>query len=184
MDRRSALKNLTVLATGAFLFPSCLSHRSDLASIELHKLKVTADQEATLGEVTETIIPKTTSPGAKQLNVHHFVLVMMDDCRDDKQQHDFLTGLAQLNDLANKDYHKGFADCAIAQREALLTKVEAGKNLPPELVAFYNMTKQLTVEGYTISKYVMTDKLPYELVPSRYSGYFPVDKLKTKVVNV
>jgi hypothetical protein len=183
MDRRSAIRNLTFLAGGVFLFPSCLKHEDGAVSIKLNKMSINAAQEKTVGAVTETIIPETSTPGAKTLNVHQFVLKMLDDCRGKKEQETFIKGLEQLDDLSQKQYNKDFADGDTRQRETVLMLIEKKQQIKPELADFYQMTKQLTVEGYTISKYVMTNKLPYELVPGRYSGYFPVKNLKTSVKN-
>ncbi len=183
MDRRSALKNLTILAGGVFLFPSCLKHEDGKVSIKLNKMHINAAQEAAVAAVAETIIPQTSTPGAKALNVHQFVLKMLDDCHSKKDQETFTKGLSQLDDLSQKQYKKDFADVDNKQREAILMLIENKQQVKPELASFYQMTKQLTVEGYTVSKYVMTQKLPYELVPGRYNGYFPVKNLKTSVKN-
>ncbi len=183
MDRRSAIKNLTFLAGGVFLFPSCLKHEDGKISIQLKKMHITAAQEKLVGDVAETIIPQTITPGAKALNVHQFVLKMMDDCQSKKSQQDFMEGLSQLDSFTQKHYQHSFAEATSKQRENILVLIEQKQNIPPQLSAFYQMLKPLTVEGYTISKYVMTNKLPYELVPGRYNGYFPVKNLKTSVKN-
>lgn len=183
MDRRSALKNMTILAGGIFLFPSCLKQEDRKLSIRLHKMSINAAQEELVGDVVETIIPQTSTPGAKALNVHLFVLKMMDDCFSKKDQDNFLLDLKKLDEDAKKRYNSSFSECKPNDREVMLMAIEANPTIQPQLATFYQITKQLTVEGYSISKYVMTTKLPYELVPSRYSGYFPVKNLKTTVKN-
>lgn len=183
MDRRSALKNMTILAGGIFLFPSCLKHEDGKVSIKLHKMSINAEQEKLVADIVETIIPQTATPGAKTLNVHQFVLKMIDDCHSKKDQDNFMLGLTKLDESAKKRYKRSFSECGIKEREALLMTIEENPKVQPEFTAFYQMIKGLTVEGYSISKYVMTTKLPYELVPSRYSGYFPVKNLKTAVKN-
>lgn len=178
MDRRSAIKNLTILAGGIFFFPSCLKQEDGKVSIKLNKMHINAAQEKLVADVAETIIPQTGSPGAKALNVHQFVLKMMDDCHNKKDQEGFINGLSQLEDFTQKRYKCTFSECTSKQREEILRSIEQNQQIEPTLTAFYQMQKQLTVEGYTISKYVMTTKLPYELVPGRYDGYYPVKKLK------
>ncbi len=183
MDRRSALKNMTILAGGIFLFPSCLKQEDGKVSIRLHKMHINAAQEKLLADVVETIIPQTSTPGAKALNVHHFVLKMMDDCHSKKDQENFIFGLTKLEEITQKRYSHSFSECEPKQREAVLMAIEENPKLQPQLAVFYQITKELTVKGYSVSKYVMTTKLPYELVPSRYNGYFPVKNLKTAVKN-
>ncbi|MVN22363.1 gluconate 2-dehydrogenase subunit 3 family protein [Mucilaginibacter arboris] len=183
MNRRSAIKNMTILASGVFLFPSCLKHEDGKVSIKLNKMHINAAQEKLVANVAETIIPQTDSPGAKALNVHQFVLKMMDDCHNKKDQDNFIKGLAQLEDFTKARYKHSFAECTPKQREDVLLSIEQNKQTEPALTAFYQMQKQLTVQGYGMSKYVMTTKLPYELVPGRYNGYFPVKNLKNHAKN-
>ncbi|MGI4751623.1 MAG: gluconate 2-dehydrogenase subunit 3 family protein [Janthinobacterium lividum] len=174
---------MTILAGGIFLFPSCSKQEDGEVSIKMHKMNINAAQEKLVGNVVETIIPQTTTPGAKALNVHLFVLKMMDDCYSKKDQENFLLGMNKLDENAKKRYSCSFSECKPRECEAILMTIEENPKIQPQLAAFYQVTKQLTVEGYSISKYVMTTKLPYELVPSRYSGYFPVKNLKTAVKN-
>ena len=183
MDRRSAIKNMTILASGVFLFPSCLKQEDGKVSIKLKKMHINAAQERLVADVAETIIPQTDSPGAKALNIHQFVLKMMDDCHNKKEQDDFVNGLSELEDYTKKRYKRTFAECAQKQREDILLSIEQNPQEKTALSAFYQMQKQLTAEGYGMSKYVMTTKLPYELVPGRYNGYFPVKNIKTLAKN-
>ena len=101
MQRRTALKNLLLFAGGTVLLPSCL-HEDKKATIPLNHLKVSADQEALLAEIAETIIPKTDTPGAKELGIHQFVLTMVDDCMKKDDQVNFMNGLDEVDALAKK----------------------------------------------------------------------------------
>lgn len=173
MDRRVAIKNLALVLGGATLFPKdMLAGSSNL--IQLKNVKITLAQEKLLAEVAETIIPKTTSPGAKDMGLHLFVLLMLDDCYNKRDQQQFTEGLKQFVALAAKTSAKPFALWPQAQREALLLTFENGKADTAELNAFYRITKDKTVQGYTQSKYFMTKKVVYELIPSRYNVNVPV----------
>ena len=50
-------------------------------------------------------------------------------------------------------------------------------NSDPALRTFFEITKRRVIQGFTNSKYVMTDLKQYEMVPGRYNGYFPVEKV-------
>jgi hypothetical protein len=197
MDRRTVIKNLALVIGGAALMPSCL-HDSGKASIALKKINVSADQEKFLADVAETIIPKTDTPGAKDLNLHLFVLKMVDDCFSKKDQDAFMSGLDKLSKEAESRYGKPFGQCSQAQRESLLTELDhkqmefqkaqyaqgkkSKKEVPADdMLAFYGITKGETVVGYTYSKYFMTKQIVYELVPGRYNAYFPVKNLKANI---
>lgn len=158
MDRRSAIKQLFVLAGGMMIATSC-STDSKSASIALKNVAFTASDEALLAEFVEAIIPQTDSPGAKELNLHLFVMKMLDDCHGPKDQEAFLEGLQDASNLSGK---------SAAEITAYL------KTLDEESV-FLKLLKQRTIQGYLNSEYVMKNKLIYELVPGRYDGAVKVN---------
>ena len=180
MNRRLAVKNLAWLAGAATLLPSCLSQtqRDQQASVALKHVAVSASQEKLLAEVCETIIPKTDTPGAKDLGLHRYVLKMLDDCTPKKEQDAFVAGLGQLDEASQRQHGQAFGASTPAQRLALLQRIEQQpQRFAAELASFGNTVRQLTIDGYTNSKYFMTKQVVYELVPGRYNGYFPVRKV-------
>lgn len=172
MQRRTSLKNLLIIAGGTLLLPSCVLEDTT-ASIPLDHLQLTAKGEELLAEIAETLIPKTDTPGAKELGIHQFVAVMVDDCYDKETQAQFMIGLKEIDMLSDQHFSKLFTALTSLQREELLYKIEnneIGENVLP----FYNLTKRLTIQGYVKSEYVMSNLLVYQLVPGRYHGSFPV----------
>lgn len=180
MDRRVAIKNLALVLGGATLFPKDIL-AGDKNLIQLKNLSISPAQEKLLAEVAETIIPKTTTPGAKDMGLHLFVLLMLNDCYGKQDQQQFTEGLKQFAAIVAKQSAKPFALWPQAQREALLLSIEQKNDLPAELNRFYRITKDKTVQGYTQSKYFMTKKVVYELVPSRYNVNVPVKTKNTAV---
>lgn len=175
MNRRTALKNFALVAGAAALLPACSHPPAELpASVPLRRLAVNARQEKTLAEVCETILPKTDTPGAKELGVHLYVLKMLDDCAGKDEQRAFQAGLGQLDEAAQQRHARPFLACSPAQRLTLLQGIEQGEGFLADLVSFYKTAKRLTVSGYTGSKYFLTQQIVYELVPSRYNGYFSI----------
>ena len=136
---------------------------------------MSGDQEKMLGEVVGTIIPTTDTPGAKDLGVHQFAMIMMDDCHSKEDQETFVKGLDEVNQLAKKQYSNPFIKCSIPQREELLMAIEK-KQIDGDAQKFYNKAKSLTIQGYLNSKYVMTNINKYELVPGQFKGCVPVTK--------
>lgn len=164
------------MAGGLALLPSCSGDRKK-ASILLKNLNTSAEQEALLAEIAETILPKTDSPGAKDMNLHLFTMKMVDDCHSAEEQKMFTSGLNKIDQMAEDKYSVPFGQCTPEQRKELLTQAAAGKGAPKEVSEFLRITKQRVIQGFTNSKYVMTDLKQYELVPGRYNGYFPVEKI-------
>jgi hypothetical protein len=203
MNRRTVIKNLALIIGGTALLPSCL-HPDGTAYVQLKHININADQQKLIADIAETIIPKTGTPGARDLNLHLFVLKMLDDCYTKKDQQAFLAGLAQFSDRVTKQYNKSFSELDPKERENMLTaleksikpakdpqkgirpvrdsekSIEAPKKKPdvPPLNLFYGAIKQQTVFGYTNSQYFMTKLVVYELVPGRYNAHFPVKNLK------
>lgn len=166
-----------IIAGGIAILPSCSKDKEKgKASIQLNNLDIDAEQEKLLAEVSETFIPATDTPGAKALNLHLFVLKMVDDCHDKSDQENFVAGLNQLEKLSEKRFDKSFLNCSVVERGEILKEIEKSKNSSDKVFQFYKIAKDRTIQGYLNSKYVMTELIPYELVPGRYNGYFPVKK--------
>lgn len=158
MNRRTAVKNLFIIAGGLALLPSCLREKGG-ASIVLTKLKVTSAQEDLLADLVEALIPETDSPGAKTLNLHLFVLKMVDDCHSPEEQKLFMEGLKNLKG-GEKDF-------------VTFWKHKSGEDSSD----FVKIVRRRSIQGYLNSEYVMTNKLIYELVPGRYNGALKIDRV-------
>lgn len=173
MKRRSAIKNLMIIAGGIAIMPSC-SNDPGKASIELKKIDINAHQEALLAEIAETIIPVSDIQGVKDMNLHLFTLKMVDDCHNEEDQKNFIAGLNSIDKLATDKHGDTFAKCGIKERIDLLTAIVRDEKDAKEAAAFLQIAKRRVIQGFMNSKYVMTDLGKYELVPGRYNGYFPV----------
>jgi hypothetical protein len=173
MNRRTVIKNFLVFSAGAALIPSCM-HEEGKSSILLKHIKVNGDLEKMLAELSETIIPKTNSPGAKDLSSHLFVLMMVDDCYTTNDQQKYIRGLGQFDAFAKKNYGDSFLECTPAQKKELLKKIENKNDVPEEIASFYAITKRLTIQSFTSSKYFLTNVQVYEMIPGRFHGCVPV----------
>ncbi len=201
VNRRTALRQFLVISAGAALLPSCLQDRSK-STILLKNFQIGAHEEASLAELAETIIPATSTPGAKDISAHLFALKMLDDCYSKDDREKFLKGLQQLDEAAKTASGQSFVKCTSAQREALIGEIEgriaSGKGAPSsgngtassgtgahaagggpasstgELNFCYSVMKRLTILAYSSSQFFLTKVHVYELVPGRYHGCVPV----------
>jgi hypothetical protein len=172
MNRRTAIKNLLLLSTGAALIPLHLRSQNG-PSISLDQFAATASQENLLAEIVDTLIPATDTPGAKALNLHLFVLMMLNDCHSATDQHNFMAGLDQVDAFAIEHTTKPFTACAPSERIDLLVNMKSKQQTPPELWHFNRLMRSRTIEGYRESEYVMTHILPHQMIPPPYDGYYP-----------
>lgn len=171
-SRRRTLKSLVFVSAGLALVPSCMSDRSK-SSLLLKKIKISSADEALLAELCESILPKTTSPGAKDLSAHLFVLMMVDDCKKKEDQEKFTKGLEAFKKLSQQTISKDFTQTDPTERKKLLDTILAKIDEENDLNAFFKTTKGLTIQAYTSSEFFLTKVQVYEMIPGRYHGCVP-----------
>ena len=172
MDRRSAIKTCFVFTVGAALLPSCLDQRSK-SSLLLKNIKISGGQEQLMAELSETIIPKTNTPGAKDVSAHLFALMMVDECFYPDTQKKFVAGLKDFEDQSEKKLGKKFVECSPTQRNEFVAGLDSRKT-DDNISAFYQIAKGLTIQAFTTSEYYLTKVRVYEMVPGRFHGCVPV----------
>jgi len=163
-------------AAAVAVLPSCVFDKKKV-SIPLKKLQITGDQEEQLAEICDTMIPTTDTPGAKGVGAHLFVLKMMDDCYDQTTQNQFKKGLEKIDETADQKFGKSFVKCAPEERLQILAGFDKKKT--PSLsedVDFFPLLKQLTIQAYVTSQYVMQDVQGFKLVPGHFYGCVDVQK--------
>jgi hypothetical protein len=172
-SRRRALKALVFTSAGMALIPSCMSDRSK-SSILLKKISITGYDEALIAALCEAILPKTTTPGAKELSSHLFVLKMVDDCRTKADQDKFVKGLADFKAFCQSTGNKDFTAALPEDRNKTLKALLASADKESDLMVFFSTTKGLTIQSYTASEFFLKNIQVYELVPGRYHGCVPI----------
>lgn len=120
-----------------------------------------------LGDVVDTIIPRTDTPGASDLGVQDFVELMVQDCFEKPVQEQLGMGLARLDKEAQNRFGQGFSALKSAQKLDLVKSLAGRKDSEAD---FLNSVKNLAIQGYTSSEYFMTNVTKYELIPARYHG--------------
>ena len=173
MQRRSAVKTIALTIGSSIVLPSWANAWSKKV-LSNTSFWVSVSQENLLAEIVETIIPKTDTLGAKEMNIHQFVLKMIGDCYDKNSQIIFSKGLDLVDVAASKDFSKTFVACDATQKLAVLNKMSISENGDEK--AFVRLIKNLTIQGYLNSEYVMTNLRVYEFAPARYHGCVPVKK--------
>lgn len=182
MNRREAIAKVawimggTVL--GAELFMSTGCNISDKGVGDLFD----SDQVRLLDEIAETILPQTSTPGAKAAKVGEFIPVMVRDCYSKEDQKVFTKGLSTLEKAFEKEYGQSFMNSDTAKRTAFLTMLDkeqkefARNKKPEEPNHYFSMMKQLTLLGFFTSEVGATQALRYLPVPGKYDGCTPYAK--------
>ncbi len=122
MDRRELLKMIAVVTGGVviggevFLTGCKTGAKADAG--------FTAANISLLDEIGETIIPTTSSPGAKAAQIGEFMKTIVTDCYTEKQQTVFTNGISALEDACKKANSKSFMECSPQQRHDFLVSLE------------------------------------------------------------
>lgn len=174
INRRVVLKQLAVVSAGVMLASSCMPGK-DKTSALFKNVPVTEDQEKFLSAMADTLVPKSSTPGAAELGVPQFTAKMVDDCLTKKDQEKWLAGLKKFAETVEKKSGKSFSELDAAAREKYLTDWEAAKSEDEELNFFYKTIRRSTIHGYTTSEYFMTTVQKYNIIPGPFKGCVPVN---------
>ena len=172
-NRRIAIQQLFFICAGAAVLPSCFRNEEKV-SIPLTKIKISGEQEKMLAGLAETIIPKTDSPGAKDLSAHLFTLNMVDDCFPKEKQEKFIHGMKEFETFAEKKSGKSFADSSPEQKQTVVAELDGRKPPGDNLFFFYQTVKQLSTQVYTSSQFYLTNIRHYKMIPGKYQGCVPL----------
>lgn len=164
MDRRFALKNLTLSGMGLALSPALLSALQSCTpgydpGYALQAL--TAKQDQLLAQLVELIIPTTDTPGARAAGVHHYIDRVLAQVKAPEMVRAFCAMLDRLQD-------DGFlAQRTEAQVETLQQMEQA---TAPDERAFFGQLKSMTIHGYYTSKIGASEELKYVHATGFYNG--------------
>lgn len=200
MNRRDALSRVALLMGGTLSAPTLMAFGEGLKTHQAvgADFSLNDAQRALVAEIAEHIIPKTTTPGAKEAGVGPFIELMLKDCYKAQEQQNFLEGLADVDVKATKAHGKNFLQTSLADQVALLKMVEketielmksanvqqvkVGDNVDKEVISskklkgtpFWRLMKELTLFGYFTSEQGATQALDYVPIPGRYEGCIPL----------
>jgi hypothetical protein len=181
MNRREAIGRVALIMGGTMIGAEYLLSGCKPKAAKVEDLFNT-DHVTFMDEVAETILPTTSTPGAKAAGVGNFMAVMVRDCYEPADQDIFLKGLDKVDEAANKKFSKKFMDLDATQRTALLTDLDKEQQeysktkKPKDPNHYFRMIKELTLLGYFTSEVGCTKALRYVPVPGRYDGCIPYKK--------
>jgi len=185
MDRREALKRTALLMGGVVSAPAIMGVLKGCTArpgIDWKPEFLAEDQATIISQVSEIIIPRTDTPGAKDVGVPPFIDQMLNEVYSEDDQKWFTEGLTAFNETAKTEYDEDFADLDDAEQTAFVTKVHAeavnAENTtdPAPRRPFILMMKELTMLGFFTSEPGATQVLQYDPVPGAYKGCIPLSE--------
>jgi hypothetical protein len=172
-NRRVAIQQLLLIWAGVAFLPSCL-HNEQKVSIPLKSIRIEPDDESMLAELAETILPKTDTPGAKDLSAHLFALKMVDDCYTKVNQENYIQGMKDFESYVTKKTGKSFIENSPAERQAIVAELDQQKADEKGTTYFYQSTKRLTIQAYSTCEYYLTKIRGYNIIPGKFQGCIPL----------
>lgn len=182
MNRREAITQVswilggTIIGSGIFLEAGCKS------GIEQTKDFFDAQTIALLNEMGETILPQTSTPGAKEAKVGEFMAIMVKDCYTKNDQGIFRSGIKRLEKRCKEETGKTFMDCSPEERTAFLIRMDnlqqayMKTKTPEQPSHYFRMIKELTLLGFFTSEVGSTKAMRYIETPGKYDGNVPYKK--------
>src|SRR6187549_4005864 len=107
MDRREALKRTAWIMGGAISAPAIMGILKGCTAkptIDWKPVFLSSDQGVLVSQVADIIIPKTDTPGAKEVGVPGFIDQIVSECFKKEDQDKFLEGLKAFDEEAKKEY--------------------------------------------------------------------------------
>ncbi len=113
----------------------------------------TATELKTVSALSETIIPRTKTPGALDAKVHEIIDETLSSRKP--QQAAWRKGLAEVSALSKKLYKKEYADLSDSDQAAVMTELAAKS-------AFFKTLKDATVDAYYSTKEGLMTELGWD----------------------
>ena len=193
INRREAIRRVSALLGGialvseTALLEACTRDRTAGATAT----SFTPNDVAFLDEVADTILPETSTPGAKAAQCGAFMALMVTDTYDDREQQVFRNGLQQLETACRQMHKTGFMAATPEQRLALLAQIDKDQKAymddreakqaaatdaapaPETPPHYFRMMKELTLLGYFTSEIGYRKAMRYVEAPGRFDPCAP-----------
>jgi hypothetical protein len=194
MNRRDAIQRTAMVLGYAISGPALMGVLNGCKATPEAAFKpdfLTMDQAVLVEELCEIIIPKTDTPGAKDVGVPMFIDTILKGVYSTEDQARFTNNLNAFNEDAKKTYGNYFVECSDEEKSAHFKKHhdETFKNMAGGYSAawwnagshnskpFMVELKELTLLGFFTSEPGATDVLQYNQVPGPYKGCVPLTEV-------
>jgi hypothetical protein len=170
MHRRDILKALGAAAALAVLPEhEAFAAWTRLGSREPFTGSLSDAQLALIGAVADTILPRTDSPSATDVNVPAFIDVIVSENFSDNQRAAFTGALPGLEAALRGSDGTPFVAMDPEHRAVALGAVERASRQPQPFATYWRL-KGLVIHGYFTSERVARQVLHYDMMPGRYDG--------------
>lgn len=133
----------------------------------------TEDQARLVMEVSETILPETSTPGAKSLGVPGFIEEMVSLIYNEEKKAAFMAGLEAFAKDCESQMGNDFVSLSAEKKKEFCQAKDAEMKAAKDRNGFFWMIKELTIVGYYTTEYGSTQALQYIAIPAQQQGCIP-----------
>lgn len=194
MNRREAIHKATFALGFAISAPALtgiLNGCKSAPELNYQPVFFNKEQAALVSQLSEILLPKTDTPGAKEVGVPAFIDKMLYEVYSKEEKENFLSGLSAFDADAKASFGDSFNLCTPEQQRELVKKHHdaayavgvngasgnwwdaANKSERP----FILVVKELTLLGFFTSEAGATQVLQYNQVPGPYKGCVPLTEV-------
>jgi hypothetical protein len=171
MKRRALIKSIIPASLALSTFPAWAYAWKPNELSEGGSFFTKAEQDF-IQNLVATLIPEGQLPGGVGVGAHLFVDRMVTDCYEPAYQTLWRQTLSAMETAATEKHQTGFARLSSEQKEALLEAFL--KHSDPSYRKIAENLKNLSVQSYLNSEYVLTNFYNYEMAPGHFHGCVPV----------
>lgn len=175
MERRKALEKTSWILTSAIFAPGVLSFLQGCREENLNTRNLLAlndELDDLVKAISDTIIPRTTTPGASDVKVNQFIDLLLSEVFEKEVSEKFIEGLRKFDKTCESITGKSFAKLEKEKQFDYLEKVDKdvmGKEYPDKAPIYY-LFKRLTILTYFSTEQGVKQNLNYLPVPGPYQG--------------
>lgn len=136
---------------------------------------LSAEQFEIAGAVAERILPRTETPGAKDVGVPAFIDLIVGGYFTETERKTLLDGFADLQARSRRAHRSGFAQLAPAAQDGLLREIAAESQAKEK--TFFHLIKDLTLIGYFTSEEIGKNVTHWEPIPGRFEACIPLSEV-------
>jgi hypothetical protein len=186
ITRREAVQHVAALLGGAALSGGdrLLALSFDEAALEQATSRgvgtLSAADVALLDEIADTILPETSTPGAKAAKTGAFMALSATDVYTAENQSIFREGLRKVDEACTSAHGKSFMAATPAQRLTVLETLDReqkaamdARKSSDEPRHYFRLMKELALLGYFTSEIGCTKALRYVESPGRFDPCAP-----------
>ena len=181
MNRREALRYTTWLAGTGLLVPGVWATLQSCQDSPVGESwmprELSQSQVNQLINLSDTIIPATTTPSASDVKVHQFVDVLIADVLAEEQIASIKDGLQTIDELSRNETQTAFEKLSSEQLNTLVSQIDQAafqedsiSEQEARFHANYRYLKALILLTYFTSEEGVKQNLNYVVIPGEYNG--------------